>query len=150
MSNHIHIVVKLHPKSIKDLSPDNILKRWCCLFKGPALVQNWRHGEEHDSAKQQTVFDIAELYRNRLMDTTPANVHDINLGRQLLHGNENRMWGDACDLGIEKREEAPGLDIDWFVGCRPGKRKTLSGAAAQLEKIKASVRAKVEHPFRII
>ncbi|WP_019606583.1 transposase, partial [Teredinibacter turnerae] len=30
------------------------------------------------------------------------------------------------------------------------KRKTLSGAAAQIEKIKASVRAKVEHPFRII
>ncbi len=34
MSNHIHIVVKLHPESIKDLSTDNILKRWCCLFKG--------------------------------------------------------------------------------------------------------------------
>lgn len=59
MSNHIHIVVKLHPESIKDLSTDNILKRWCCLFKGPALVQNWRQGEELDSAKQQTVSDIA-------------------------------------------------------------------------------------------
>ncbi len=59
MSSCIHIVVKLHPESIKDLSTDNILKRWCCLFKGPALVQNWRQGEELDSAKQQTVSDIA-------------------------------------------------------------------------------------------
>ncbi|WP_230515323.1 transposase [Teredinibacter turnerae] len=68
MSNHIHIVVKLHPESIKDLPTDNILKRWCCLFKGPTLVQNWRQGKELDSAKQQTVSDIAEQYRNRLMD----------------------------------------------------------------------------------
>lgn len=84
------------------------------------------------------------------VETTAANIHDINLGRRLLHGGENRMWGDAGYLGIEKRDEAQDLDIDWFVGCRPGKRKTLTGAAAQLEKIKASVRAKVEHPFRII
>lgn len=84
------------------------------------------------------------------MDTTSANVHDIHLGRQLLHDNEKRMWGDAGYLGIEKRDEAQVLEIDWFGGGRPGKRKTLSVAAAQLKKIKASVRAIVEHPFRII
>lgn len=58
------------------------------------------------------------------MDTTPANVHDINLDRQLQHGSENRMWGDAGYLAIEKRDEAQDLDINWFVGCPPGKRKT--------------------------
>ena len=45
--------------------------------------------------------------------------------------------------------------MDWHVAMRPGKRKQQKhppwGAVAeQVEKLKASVRAKVEHPFRVI
>lgn len=117
--------------------------------RDPEMHQTKKGNEWHFGMKMHIGVDDAFGVIHS-MDTTPANVHDINLGRQLLHGNENRMWGDAGYLGIEKRDEAQDLDIDWFVGCRPGKRKTLIGAAAQHEKIKASVRAKVEHPFRII
>jgi IS5 family transposase len=52
-----------------------------------------------------------------------------------------------------KRADATG--VEWQVAMRPGKRKaqkhTPWGALSeQAEKLKASVRAKVEHPFRVI
>ena len=45
----------------------------------------------------------------------------------------------------------------WYVAMRPGKRKELDKANSpvdalmdKVEKLKASIRAKVEHPFRVI
>lgn len=84
--------------------------------------------------------------------TTPANVHDITQADQLLHGDESRVWGDAGYQGIQKRTEHEGRDVDWHVAMRPGKRRKLVPGSneASAEKIKAQVRAKVEHPFRYI
>lgn len=66
------------------------------------------------------------------------------------------MFADAGYQGVGKREEAQGLKVDWHIAMRPGRRAAvdLSSALAakieQVEKIKASIRAKVEHPFRLI
>lgn len=42
--------------------------------------------------------------------------------------------------------------MNWLVALRPGKRAQLPPASrlARTEKLKASVRAKVEHPFKYI
>ena len=63
------------------------------------------------------------------------------------------MFADAGYQGAGKRPEATG--VAWHVAMRPGKRRqqkhTPWGALSeQAEKLKASVRAKVEHPFRVI
>ncbi|XJG74296.1 IS5 family transposase (plasmid) [Escherichia coli] len=48
------------------------------------------------------------------------------------------------------------VDVDWLIAERPGKVKTLkqhprkNKTAINIEYMKASIRAKVEHPFRII
>ena len=83
------------------------------------------------------------------MATTPANVHDVTQVRNLLHGEEKRVWGGAGYTGVGKRKENLGLDVDWFVAMKPGKRRLLlpGGLEEWAEKAKASVRAKVEHPF---
>jgi transposase, IS5 family len=39
------------------------------------------------------------------------------------------------------------VKVDWLTSQRLGVRKTLKGIAAQAEKAKAQVRAKVEHVF---
>ena len=72
--------------------------------------------------------------------------------RNLLHGDEERVWGDAGYTGIEKREEHQARDVTWLVALRPGKRAQLppTSRLARTEKLKASVRAKGEHPFRYI
>ena len=83
------------------------------------------------------------------MTATAANVHDVTEAHHLLHGSETVVWGDAGYQGVHKREENAGLGVDWRVAMRPGRRRKLEAGSeeAALEKGKASVRAKVEHPF---
>ncbi len=86
--------------------------------------------------------------------TTPANTHDVTQAHALLHGEEKIAFGDAGYQGVEKREENL-HPIEWEVAMRPGKRKALPDTPLgrineQIEKLKASVRAKVEHPFHIV
>ncbi|RXZ42065.1 IS5 family transposase [Crenobacter cavernae] len=89
------------------------------------------------------------------VEGTAANVADIVMVDQLLHGEETDVFGDAGFTGIHKREEHQQRSVSWWVAMRPGQRKTLSDSpddrwAEQVETIKAKIRAKVEHPFRVI
>ena len=85
---------------------------------------------------------------------TSANVSDINVAGALLHGDEHAAFGDSGYQGVHKRAEAAGPT--WHVAMRPGKRRLLNPfiepefVAERVEKMKASIRAKVEHPFRVI
>ena len=81
--------------------------------------------------------------------TTSANVHDVTEAHRLLHGGENRVWGDAGYQGVDKRLENRESDVEWLVAMRPGRRRQLEPGSyeALMEKRKASTRAKVEHPF---
>ena len=84
--------------------------------------------------------------------TTAANVHDITQAANLLHGEEACVWGDAGYQGVHKRSEHEDRKVDWLIAIRPGKRRQLNprSIAGRAEKAKASVRAKVEHPFRYV
>ena len=83
------------------------------------------------------------------VQTTPANVSDVVTAHALLHGGEEQVWGDAGYQGVGKREENRDAEVDWQVAMKAGKRRRLNKAGAQeaAERRKASVRAKVEHPF---
>ena len=50
---------------------------------------------------------------------------------------------------MDRREENRGKVVEWRVGMRPGVRRRLEpgGPEAEEERRKASVRAKMEHPF---
>ena len=80
------------------------------------------------------------------MTATAANVHDITEAHNLLHGGETVVWSGA---GYQGREENLGLDVDWRVAMLPGKRRGLDPGSpdALVDRAKASVRAKVAHPF---
>ena len=82
--------------------------------------------------------------------TAPANVHDITQAAQLMHGEEQDFWGEAGYQGVGRREEMAGQKVDWLIAARPGKRKNMCEIRQVLERKKAQVRAKVEHPFRHI
>jgi len=85
---------------------------------------------------------------------TAANMSDLNMAGALLHGQEKDAFADAGYQGVHKRDEANGPT--WHVAMRRGKRKKLNTflehdfLIEQIEQLKASVRAKVEHPFRVI
>lgn len=66
MSNHYHLVVRLAPDEAKCWSGDEVLDRWCTLFKGPLLIQRFRAGELLSSAERGTVNDLIAVFRRRL------------------------------------------------------------------------------------
>ena len=87
--------------------------------------------------------------------TTPANVNDVTQAHALLHGREKDVHADAGYTGVEKRQENQGRAVTWHIAMRPGKRRALPDTELgvlldRLEQVKASIRAKVEHPFHII
>ncbi|MDR5762960.1 IS5 family transposase [Caballeronia sp. LZ035] len=85
---------------------------------------------------------------------TAANVHDINAAPSLLHGEETDVYADAGYQGIEKRQQTD--SARWHVAMRPSKRRQLNlknrvdAIYDKIERLKAGIRAKVEHPFRIL
>jgi IS5 family transposase len=86
---------------------------------------------------------------------TAGNVADVVEANSLLHGEETDAFGDAGYQGVGKRPDAKS-EVSWHVAMRPGKRKALDKNTAvdalkdKIEHIKASIRAKVEHPFRVV
>ena len=83
---------------------------------------------------------------------TAANVNDVTQAHALVHGKEADVFGDAGYQGVDKREETQKLRVRWHVALRPGKRRALDKAtvvgklADELERVKARIRAKAEHP----
>ena len=66
------------------------------------------------------------------------------------------VGGDAGFTGVEKRPEHEGREVIWQIAARRstytklGKRSALYKAKRKIEKANAQVRAKDEHPFRVI
>lgn len=86
--------------------------------------------------------------------TTAANVNDVTQAHKLLHGQETDVLADAGYQGAGKRN--PDIEVNWHIAMRPGTRRALDLSHPlavmidEVERIKASIRAKVEHPFRVI
>ncbi|WDK03059.1 IS5 family transposase [Xanthomonas campestris] len=86
---------------------------------------------------------------------TAANVADVTVTHALLHGKEDSVFGDSGYTGADKREELQDCEAAFFIAA---KRSVLQAIGNRRERareqrwehFKASVRAKVEHPFRVI
>jgi len=119
--------------------------------RDPEMHQTKKGNEWHFGMKLHIgVDDTFGLVHS--FTTTSANVHDITESNKLLHGEENLVWGDAGYVGIEKRHEHMERKVEWHIAQRPGKRKSLpkKSALEKYEKLKAQIRAKLEHPFLIV
>jgi IS5 family transposase len=88
---------------------------------------------------------------------TAANVSDLQEAAAVLHGEETTVFVDAGYTGVEKRPEVieKHPEVQWIVAAKRGKVKALPEGpikelTQKLERVKAQVRAKVEHPFHIL
>ena len=120
--------------------------------RDPEMHQAKKGNQWHHGMKAHVGVDAESGLVHSLVSTA-ANVNDVTQAGELLHGEETDAFGDAGYRGVAKREEAQGPQ--WHIAMQPGKRQQLSDSALgqmleQVEKIKASIRAKVEHPFHVI
>ena len=86
---------------------------------------------------------------------TAANVADVTVAHEVLHGKEKDAYGDSAYQGVEKRIENVGSKVTWRIATRTGKRKALGSSRRErtidrLERGKAQIRAKGEHAFRVV
>ena len=122
--------------------------------RDPQMHQTKKGNQWHFGMKAHIGVD-AESGLVHTVRGTAANVNDVVEANSLLHGQETDVFADAGYQGAAKRPDAKD-DVNWHVAMRPGKRRALDKAKTidklidQVERIKASVRAKVEHPFRVI
>jgi IS5 family transposase len=119
--------------------------------RDPEMHQTKKGNEWHFGMKMHIGVDESNGIVHSLT-TTSANVHDITETARLLQGDEDRVWADAGYQGVAKRPEHRDRDVDWRIAMRPGNRRRLNSRSVvgRAEKAKASVRAKVEHPFRYV
>ena len=85
---------------------------------------------------------------------TAANVHDLDQAGELVRDDDEVVYADAGYQGVDKRAEMAGDErrskATWRVAARKGRLKAMAGPDRAEESRKASVRAKVEHPFLIV
>jgi len=86
---------------------------------------------------------------------TAANEADVTQMHNLLHGEETTIYGDSGYTGADKRDELEGVKAGFLIAEKRSKIEAIKNKrerkyAKRWEHHKASVRAKVEHPFRVI
>jgi transposase, IS5 family len=130
--------------------------------RDPEMHQTKKGNEWHFGMKAHIGADAHSGLVHSL-HTTAANDSDVAHTHEVLHGHESVAFLDAGYTGVNKREEviqaqAEGKirrDIEWSVARRRGTitkmaEGTVKTLTQALERVKAQIRARVEHPFHVV
>ena len=142
------------------------------LIAAPSSTKNRKHERDpqmHQTKKANQWYfglkaHIGADEQSGLVHTvvsTAANVSDISQTANLMHGKEQVVGADAGYVGAQKREEVQQAlrDNEQQVAWRIAKRRKpiremaegwQKNLALAYEKLKARIRAKVEHPFHVV
>ena len=120
--------------------------------RDPEMHQTKKGNQWHFGMKAHIGVD-ADSGLVHTVTTTAANEADVEQVEDLLHGKEEVAHADAGYAGAQTRVGRKGLR--WEIAAKRGKIKAMKDgrekrAIERIEKRKASVRARVEHPFRVI
>lgn len=122
--------------------------------RDPEMHQTKKGNQWHFGMKAHIGVDLHSGLVHTVVGTA-ANEHDVTQAHALLHGDEELALGDSGYRGVEKREENQGHDVQWHIAMTPGKRRALGKESLDrmresIERTKAGLRARVEHPFGVI
>lgn len=120
--------------------------------RDPEMHQTKKGNQWHFGMKAHIGVD-ADSGPVHTVTTTPANAADVEVVDALLHGREEVVHADSGYTGADKRIKRKNLT--WHIAAKRGRLKAMTDGREKrvlerVEKAKASVRAKVEHPFRVI
>jgi IS5 family transposase len=120
--------------------------------RDPEMHQTRKGQQWYFGMKAHIAVDV-ESGLVHTVTTTAANVSDVAEVAELLHGKEKTVYADAGYIGAEKR--VPKRRRKWHIAAKRGRIKAmpegeLKDAVKHTEHMKAAVRSKVEHPFRVV
>ena len=122
--------------------------------RDPEMHQTKKGNQWYHGMKAHTGTD-AHFGLVHTLRCTAANVHDVVEANNLLHGDETDVFADAGYQGADERPDAA-QGKRWHIAMKRGKRKALDQSKPrgqlleQLEQVKSRIRAKVEHPYRVL
>lgn len=148
MSNHYHLVLKICPEQLEGLTEEEIMERWCAMFKGPLLIQRYRDGEAVMPFERSTVSDIVKVWQQKLASISwfmrclnqpiarQANLEDKCTGK---------FWESRFTSQALKSEEAL-LSCMTYVDLNP----VRAGIATEPETSSyTSIRERIRSEFKI-
>ena len=122
--------------------------------RDPEMKQSRKGQQWYFGMKCHIGVDIESGLVHTVKGTSGA-VNDVIEANSLVRPSDRDVFADAGYQGAVKRPDARD-DVTWHIAMRPGKRRTLDLAkpmdalTEQMERVKAGIRARVEHPFRVL
>jgi IS5 family transposase len=121
--------------------------------RDPEMCQTKKGNQWHFGMKAHIGVDVASGLVHTVVGTA-ANEADITRAAELLHGQEEAVFGDAGYNGADKRPELADREVSWNIAVKRSIIKalpqTLRELAEPVERALSQVRAVVEHPFHIV
>ena len=121
--------------------------------RDPEMHQTKKGNQWYFGMKAHIGVDAGTGYVHSVT-ATAAHVHDLDEAVNLVRADDEVVYADAGYQGAARRPEFAGdgalSGSQWRVAARKGVVKTMPAPDREVESRKASVRAKVEHPFLII
>lgn len=139
----------------------------------PEMGATKKNGEHHYGSKAHIGIDKDSKIVHSIA-VTPANINDIEMSGELIHGQEKEIYGDAGYIGIEKKatvcekfQDGSGR-TEWVKSDRrkekhlvcvkhngvkfeiSKKRNSIKEEDRENERKKSSIRIHIEHIFAII
>ena len=84
------------------------------------------------------------------VEATTAKVHDSRVWDELLHGDETSVWADKGYVSAEREAAFTKNGKVWGVMRKASRGGKLDEIDEETNRVIAMVRAKVEHPFRVL
>jgi IS5 family transposase len=117
--------------------------------RDPAMHQTKKGNQWYFGLKAHVGVDSKEGTVHSVC-TSAANVSDVHMLPDLLHGEERKVWGDGGYQGQTKAIQQAAPKAQDMTSKRTRFKNYVDEVAKKKNTTKARVRAKVEHVFRIL
>jgi IS5 family transposase len=116
--------------------------------RDPEMQQTRKGNEWHFGMKAHVGTDKRGIVHSLV--TTPAGTADITQMHQLLHGQEQEVFGDQAYWSEAHRQSARAAGIRYRINRRGTRSKPLTDHQRFINQIRSRARARGEHAFHVV
>jgi IS5 family transposase len=81
---------------------------------------------------------------------TDAAVHDSQVMDELLHGEEEAVYGDKAYVSEDKKKEYEARGVKWCINLKANRGRQLNQEEVECNHKRSQIRAKGEHAFLVV